>query len=572
MSAAANSAPAVAAHALRKRFEREHEAPVCALDAVSLEAEYGKLTALVGPDGAGKTTLMRLAAGLLRADAGSVTVLGIDVAKDPQQVQDRISYMPQRFGLYEDLSVAENLDLYADLHGVSATERAERYPRLMDMTALGPFKTRLAGQLSGGMKQKLGLACTLVRSPQLLLLDEPTVGVDPLSRRELWEIVTRLVSEQGLTVLLSTAYLDEAERCSRVIMLHQGQVLSQGSPLEVAAMASGRSFVAVPAPGQSARSLQARLLDQPDIVDAVPDGGRVRFVRSDAAQTQTAQALDALHELHVNPVPPRFEDGFMMLLQAHSNPERADSHCRRAPARTARGRGGGAGRAAAEKIRRLHRGRPHPLRSAARPDLRAARPQWSGENHHLSHAVRSARAERGRTARGGRRRARCARLGPRPARLRRTEVLALRPLSVTENLEFFASAYGLRGERKRERIGWAMEQFELGAHARATSAQLPGGYKQRLAMAAALLHEPEILFLDEPTSGADPRARRAFWRRITALADQGVTVIITTHFMQEAEYCDRIAIMDSGRILAQGSPARGTRGGAHCRAAGAEHG
>ncbi len=187
MNASAPQVPAVAAQSLRKLFAREHEAPVCALDGVSLQAEHGELTALVGPDGAGKTTLMRLTAGLLRADGGSLRVLGIDVAADPQQVQDRISYMPQRFGLYEDLTVAENLDLYADLHGVSADERGQRYPQLMEMTALGPFKSRLAGQLSGGMKQKLGLACTLVRSPELLLLDEPTVGVDPLSRLELWE-------------------------------------------------------------------------------------------------------------------------------------------------------------------------------------------------------------------------------------------------------------------------------------------------------------------------------------------------------------------------------------------------
>ncbi len=555
MSAAANSAPAVAAVALRKTFEREHEAPVCALDAVSLEAEYGKLTALVGPDGAGKTTLMRLAAGLLRADAGSLTVLGIDVAKDPQQVQDHISYMPQRFGLYEDLSVAENLDLYADLHGVSAADRAERYPRLMEMTALGPFKARLAGQLSGGMKQKLGLACTLVRSPQLLLLDEPTVGVDPLSRRELWEIVTRLVSEQGLTVLLSTAYLDEAERCSRAIMLHQGQVLSQGSPLEVAAMAAGRSFVATPAPGQSARSLQARLLDQPDIVDAVPDGGRVRFVRGAAAQTPAAQGLDALHELHVDPVPPRFEDGFMMLLQAHSNRERAKTiavahrpaqHGDEAAVRVEQllkkfGAFTAVDRIQFEVLRGQIFGLLGPNGAGKTTTFRmlcGLLAPSGGELHVAGADVRdapaSARARLGYVAQ---------------------KFSLYGPLSVTENLEFFASAYGLRGERRRERIGWAMEQFELGTHARATSAQLPGGFKQRLAMAAALLHEPEILFLDEPTSGADPRARRAFWRRITALAEQGVTIIITTHFMQEAEYCDRIAIMDGGRILAQGSPA-----------------
>src|SRR5208283_2637353 len=320
MSASANSAPAVAAHALRKLFEREHEAPVCALDAVSLQAEYGKLTALVGPDGAGKTTLMRLAAGLLRADAGSLSVLGIDVAKDPQQVQDRISYMPQQFGLYEDLTVAENLDLYADLHGVTAEERAQRYPQLMEMTALAPFKQRLAGQLSGGMKQKLGLACTLVHSPELLLLDEPTVGVDPLSRRELWEIVRHLVTDEGMTVLLSTAYLDEAERCSHVVLLHHGKVLAQGTPSDVTHNAAGLSFIAQPSQPHGARALQAQLLDRPDIIDAVPDGGRVRFVR--VTEGQEAAATDELlRGLTVKPVTACFEDGFMMLLRRSADHE-----------------------------------------------------------------------------------------------------------------------------------------------------------------------------------------------------------------------------------------------------------
>ncbi|MGO9513095.1 MAG: ATP-binding cassette domain-containing protein [Steroidobacteraceae bacterium] len=542
------------------QFEREHEAPVCALDDVSLEANHGELTALVGPDGAGKTTLMRLAAGLLRACGGSLTVLGIDVAAHPQRVQDRISYMPQRFGLYEDLSVAENLNLYADLHGVSAAERAQRYPQLMEMTALGSFKTRLAGQLSGGMKQKLGLACTLVRSPQLLLLDEPTVGVDPLSRRELWEIVRRLVAEQGLTVLLSTAYLDEAESCSRVIMLHQGQVLSQGSPQQVAAMAAGRSFVATPSPGQSARALQARLLDQPDIVDAVPDGGRVRFVRDSpvdqASVAPRAPLFDALHELKIDPVPPRFEDGFMMLLKSHSEPESTQS------------------------IAIAHPLARHEEEAVVRVQQLVKKFGTFTAVDHIGFDVRRGEifgllgpngAGKTTTFRmlcgllapsGGELHVAGADVRDAPASARaRLGYVAQKfslygPLSVTENLEFFASAYGLRGERKRARIDWAMKQFELGAHAHATSAQLPGGYKQRLAMAAALLHEPEILFLDEATSGADPRARRAFWRRITALAEQGVTVIITTHFMQEAEYCDRVAIMDSGQILAQGSPAQ----------------
>ena len=238
MSASAESALALVTRDLSRRFVRENEPPVQALDGVSMEVRHRELTALVGPDGAGKTTLIRIAAGLLPVESGQMQVLGLDVATHAQQIQDRISYMPQRFGLYEDLTVGENLDLYADLHGVSPEERAVRYPRLMAMTALAPFKDRLAGKLSGGMKQKLGLACTLVRQPDLLLLDEPTVGVDPLSRRELWEIVHSLVDEQGLTVLLSTSYLDEAERCNHVVVLHQGKVLAQGAPQDVSGVAA----------------------------------------------------------------------------------------------------------------------------------------------------------------------------------------------------------------------------------------------------------------------------------------------------------------------------------------------
>ncbi len=237
---------ALSGRGVGKTFRREGGEPVQALDGVSLEVRHGTLTALVGPDGAGKTTLIRLVAGLMPADAGELTVLGLDVKKFPQQVQDRIGYMPQKFGLYEDLSVQENLDLYADLHGIAAAERARTYPRLMEMTQLGRFTERLAGRLSGGMKQNLGLACTLVSAPELLLLDEPTVGVDPLSRRELWDIILQLVAGQNLTVLLSTSYLDEAERCDQVIVMHRGKALATGSPEDVSRLAAGRAFLADP--------------------------------------------------------------------------------------------------------------------------------------------------------------------------------------------------------------------------------------------------------------------------------------------------------------------------------------
>ena len=227
---------------LTKEFMYGPKEKIKALDGVTLRVARGAVTGLIGPDGAGKTTLIRLATGLFTPEAGSIHVLGIDVTADPQAVQSRVGYMPQRFGLYEDLTVEENLNLYADLHAITPETRTERYPQLMQMTGLGPFKRRLAGRLSGGMKQKLGLACTLVSTPDLLLLDEPTVGVDPLSRRELWGIVYRLVREQGVTVLLSTSYLDEAERCDTAVLLLRGRVLASGPPSEISSIASGRSF------------------------------------------------------------------------------------------------------------------------------------------------------------------------------------------------------------------------------------------------------------------------------------------------------------------------------------------
>jgi ABC-2 type transport system ATP-binding protein len=551
MAPPAVAGPVVVGKDLRKLFRAPGKGgEVRALDGVSIEVHAGELTALVGPDGAGKTTLIRLMAGLLTADGGTLRVLDIDPAVEPQHIQDRIGYMPQKFGLYEDLSVQENLDLYADLHGVSAEERTRRYPQLMQMTDLGRFTSRLAGRLSGGMKQKLGLACTLVRSPELLLLDEPTVGVDPLSRRELWAIVEQLVQEQGLTVLMSTSYLDEAEKAARVLVLHEGKALAQSEPAAVTRVAARHSVVLDPGPGNSARSLQARLLDDPQVIDAVPDGGLVRLVC--ASESEPGEVVAGLEATAVEP---RFEDGFMMLLRGTASHEAgADIRLQRPLAATDEG--------AVVEVR----------------DLLKRFGDFTAVNH-VSFDVR--RGEifgllgpngAGKTTTF---RMLCGLLPPSGGVLKVAGVDVRRAgaaartrlgyvaqkfslygaLTVRENLEFFASAYGLRGALRRERIEWAVRQFDLEHHDNAPSGELPGGFKQRLAMGAALLHEPDILFLDEPTSGADPLARRAFWRRITALAEQGVTVIVTTHFMQEAEYCDHIAIMDSGRVLARGSPA-----------------
>jgi ABC-2 type transport system ATP-binding protein len=549
MIAAATTPPALVGRELHKTFRRDTKDLVTALDGVSLAVEHGVLAALVGPDGAGKTTLMRLAAGLLSADSGELSVLGTDVALAPQQVQSRIGYMPQRFGLYEDLTVRENLDLYADLHALPREQRPARYAQLMDMTALGPFVARLAGRLSGGMKQKLGLACTLVSSPDLLLLDEPTVGVDPLSRRELWTIIDQLVQEQHRTVLLSTAYLDEAERCGHVVVLHEGKVLAQGVPSEVRGLAAGRTFAATPPPGQTARGLQARLLDDVHVIDAVPEGGRVRIVLA-ADQNGGAPA-----QLAAQPLPARFEDGFMILLRRGAAHAPAGAEVFGEPPRPVQD---GVAVAVHDLVRKfgsfvavdhvsfqVRRGEIFGLlgpngagKTTTFRMLCGLLPATAGTLRVAGTDVRHARA----SARQ--------RIGYVAQKFSLYE-----QLTVLENLDFFAKAYGLRGGRKDGRIEWALRQFELEPLARVASGQISAGFKRRLAMAAALLHEPETLFLDEPTSGADPLARREFWRRITALAEQGVTVIVTTHFMEEAEYCDRVAILDAGRVLAQGTPA-----------------
>ena len=279
-SPSAAGVPALTVSSLSKTF-RAGKRLIPALQDISFSVRPGVVTGLVGPDAAGKTTLMRLAAGLLNPDGGGIRVLGLDAVAQALGVQAAIGYMPQRFGLYEDLTVQENLDLYADLQGVPRAQRATRYAELMHMAGLSPFTGRLAGQLSGGMKQKLGLACVLVRQPPLLLLDEPTVGVDPLSRRELWDIVYRLVREHGTSVLLSTAYLDEAERCDDVLLLHEGRLLAQGKPSELRESLRGRSYE-VRAPGTDRRTLQGIVAQAPSVLDALIQGDRVRVVMRDA--------------------------------------------------------------------------------------------------------------------------------------------------------------------------------------------------------------------------------------------------------------------------------------------------
>ena len=272
----------------------------------------GQLTGLVGPDGAGKTTLMRMMAGLMTPTDGALTVAGIDVAENDGAIHQVTGYMPQRFGLYEDLSVMENLQLYAEVRSLDPADRDGTFERLLHFTRLGPFTDRLAGKLSGGMKQKLGLACALMARPQVLLLDEPSVGVDPVSRRELWGMVQELAGE-GMAVVWSTAYLDEAERCERVLLLIEGEIAYAGPPAELTERLTGRCFRVAEFDGDR-RTLLTNALNEASVRDGVIQGATVRLVLADGVKTTPIESLVREQNGVLEPVAPRFEDAFIDLL------------------------------------------------------------------------------------------------------------------------------------------------------------------------------------------------------------------------------------------------------------------
>ncbi|MGD9021707.1 MAG: ATP-binding cassette domain-containing protein [Lysobacterales bacterium] len=531
-----------------------------ALTAVDASIEAGHLTGLVGPDGAGKTTLLRMLAALMTPTSGHISVAGFDVVEESAAVHECTGYMPQRFGLYEDLSVIENLRLYADLRGVNAGlsdshsdhGREHVFGRLLRFTQLEPFQDRLAGRLSGGMKQKLGLACALMGRPKVLLLDEPSVGVDPVSRRELWKMVGELTDE-GMAVVWSTAYLDEAESCESVLLLNAGRIEFAGDPSDLTGRLAGRSFRIRDIAGDRRRVL-AETLDLEQVCDGVIQGESVRAVLRDGAAPGVLERVATAHGARVEPVAPRFEDAFIDLLGggpgghsaiAEKMPEIALESgvpvaCRELSKRF------GAFVATDAVSFEVRRGEIFGLlgpNGAGKSTtfkmlcglLKPSAGEAIVEGHDLRYAPSQAKLEIGYMA-------------------QKFSLYGL--LSVRQNLEFFAGVYGLRGAARNARILEMIRTFELEQYLDASPDSLPLGFKQRLALSCALMHRPPILFLDEPTSGVDPVTRREFWTHINGLVRRGVTVLVTTHFMDEAEYCDRVALMYRAKIIALDSPDR----------------
>mgnify|MGYP001156216377 CR=1 FL=1 len=514
-----------------------------ALDNITATIRQGIITGLVGPDAAGKTTLIRLMAGLLIPSAGDIQVMGLNTIKDADRLHEIIGYMPQKFGLYEDLTVIENLNLFADLQDLKGAERKAAFEDMLKFTSLKPFIYRLAGNLSGGMKQKLGLACALLGRPKVLLLDEPTVGVDPLSRRELWKMVTGLVHE-GISVVWSTSYLDEADKCQDVLLLNEGKLLFNGPPKELTKRVEGRVFL-VNVPLKTRRRDLKELLSRHDVTDGLLQGNTIRLVCSPSFHRGPKES-------QWQPTQPRFEDAFVDVLGggpggasllADKIPTKKENHIPPIQAEHLTKRFGnftavndisftikrgevfgllgpnGAGKSTTFKM----------LCGLLQPTMGKA--LVSGLD--LKTASSEARSRIGYMAQ---------------------KFSLYSDLSVKENLDFFSGVYGLIGNKRKNKIEEMITIFDLSSFLDDNAGLLPLGYKQRLALACALMHEPDVLFLDEPTSGVDPITRREFWSHINGMAEKGVTIMVSTHFLEEAEYCDRISLIYQGMSIASGTP------------------
>ena len=530
---------------LEKRF---HGKP--ALRNLSFCIPSGRITGLVGPDGAGKTTLLRLLAGLMDADSGEILVNDEDIHSPAEKRKGFIGYMPQKFGLYEDLTVLENLRLYSDLLGVDRSKEKMLFDEMLTFTGLGTFTGRLAGNLSGGMKQKLGLACALLGHPRLLLLDEPGVGVDPISRRELWRMVRSLMGA-GMTVLWSTSYLDEAENCDKVLLLDEGKILFDGFPSELTGRLTGRVWLLKNFEG-SRRSVLQQVLRENGIVDGVIQGRGIRIVASKETGRETIASIAAKHSGTAESVRPRFEDAFIDV--SGGGPGGDSALAERMPALNADGaivveaegltKKYGTFTAAENITFQIRRGEIFGLLGPNGAGKSTTFKMMCGLLRPTSGTGRIAGEDLRKSASAARRH-----LGYMAQKFSMYD-----GLSLYQNMKFFSGIYGLRGREQKEKIERMTEVFNFKDHLSENARDLSLGYKQRLALACAMMHDPVVLFLDEPTSGVAPVTRREFWTHINNIVEKGVTVMVTTHFMDEAEYCDRIALIYRGRAIAIGTP------------------
>jgi ABC-2 type transport system ATP-binding protein len=530
--------PIVITQNLGRRFGQQW-----AVRAIDISVTRGEMLGVVGPDASGKTTLLQMFAAILDPTEGDCRVLGHDVRRESKRIAARIGYMTQGFTLYDRLSVEENLVLAARLRGVAMRSAyPERRAQLLRMAGLERFTARRAGQLSGGMRKKLSLCTNLIHEPELLILDEPGLGVDPLSRRQLWEMLERFRA-RGITVIVATSYMDEADRCDRVLLLESGSVLAVDTPATVRKRVEGRVFEVV-SPELMRVAAQLAREHGPRAIQVLPD--RVRFQMSPGAP---AAALLLGTTAAVRAAAPTLEDVFTQNAARSELPEPSSERGSEIEVTE-----GGLTTSALSVDFGTFRAVDSVSLAVERGQMLALLgPNGAGKTTLIRALCGLVRIAGGGAEVAG------VTVGANEQPLRqRIGYMSQRfslyvDLTTAENLRFFASAYGLSGAEAQTRIAWACERTGSDPREPKLVASLSGAERQRLALACSILHQPAVLFLDEPTSGIDPAARYRFWWLVRSLAAGGMTVLVTTHYLDEAAYCDRIGLMDRGRLIAAGS-------------------
>ncbi len=542
-------------------FGKSYRKTVAVSD-VNLEVRRGQLYGLLGPDGAGKSSLMKAVAGVMSFEAGNVGVFDVrlDSEAASETIKDRIGFMPQGLGLnlYPELSVEENIDFFARLRLVPEHELFERKQQLLAMTRLAPFRNRLMKKLSGGMKQKLGLICTLIHEPELLILDEPTTGVDPVSRRDFWIILSNLVRERGITALVTTAYMDEASRFHRISLMYEGKVLAEGEPERVCEMAEG-SVVML----KSASQTQAIEVLRQVFPQVQPEGNWIRlFVDGAKAEEAVLQTRDAMGELTVNRVhaeETELEDAFTALLR-HKGLTSLDEETTLGSVNmeTNTESLNGIGIEALELTKNFGE-----FTAVDRVSFKVAEGEifgllganGAGKTTVIKVLTGIMPASRGSGNVAGANLTHLGRAIKQRIGYMSQQFSLYTDLTVVENILLYAGIYGLRPVEARARCDWICTMAGLHSHINERTSRLPVGMRQRLALGCALVHRPRVLFLDEPTSGIDPIGRQRFWKILFQLSrEEGVTVLVTTHYMSEAEHCDHLVLMHAGRLVADASP------------------
>ena len=541
--------PAIDVRGLSKRYGKLE-----AIRGIEFEVNRGEMFGLIGPDGAGKTSTFQILAGVMEATGGTANILG----RPARDMRSQTGYLTQDFSLYPDLTVAENIRYSGDLRLIPPDEIADRSLQYLRMFDMDRFADRLAGQLSGGMKQKLALVCALVPQPKVLLLDEPTTGVDPVSRREFWDALAHLTAE-GLTILVATPYMDEAERCHRIAFMHLGEILQIGMPAELCASLGAKRIELRTADLRKAESvLSEGSGPEKDIVDVERFGDRLDLLVRDPDKEQkwvTEKLKGAglsVDEMSVGE--PTLDNIFVARLRALSQKADTAEFPAKQDHRNLRGQVAVGAKNLVKKFKSFTAVKNVSL------DIR------NGEVYGLLGAngagktttirmlcglldLTSGTMELGGTGGNLRTESVRKRIGYMSQKFSLYEDLTIR-----ENLDFFSGVYGVPDQDREEKSRWVLSFSGLNGKENQITGSLPGGWKQRVAFGAAIMHEPDILFLDEPTSGVDPLARRAFWTMINRLVDGGAAILVTTHYLEEAEQCNRLGMMVAGQLVAEGTP------------------